>query len=158
MKKYFLRAIIISSIALVFFAIDAYTKSLVLEFFTTEKEESIKIFSILNIAYVKNYGISFGSFNSESMNQLYLIGLTSLITLVLFVWGIRTKNSKLSVPIAMIIGGAIGNIFDRIQYGAVIDFLDFHYGAMHYPAFNVADSLIFLGVVAIIFTPEHKEG
>ena len=63
---------------------------------------------------------------------------------------IKTKERPLSFGLAFIIGGAIGNLIDRIRFGAVVDFLDFHYQSWHWPAFNIADSAITLGVAIIL--------
>ena len=64
---------------------------------------------------------------------------------------IKTKERPLSLGLAFIIGGAVGNLIDRIRFGAVVDFLDFHYESWHWPAFNLADSAIFIGAALLIW-------
>lgn len=157
MKNFLCRFFLIIGIASVIVGIDAFSKCEVMKFFSNSETTVYPLTSFLNLVLVKNHGISFGTFNNSETSQLYLIVLTSLIIAVFFAWGLRTQDSRLLFPIALVMGGAFGNVIDRIAYGAVIDFIDFHYGTLHYPAFNFADSCIFLGVVAIIFIPTKKE-
>lgn len=115
-----------------------------------------------NVASVWNYGISFGMLSSGSNTPFMLIIMTAVITLILTIYMIRTTNHRIVMGLGMIIGGSIGNIIDRIRFSAVIDFLDFHIGEIHYPAFNVADSCIVLGIAFIVFdslfSKSQKEG
>ena len=112
----------------------------------------IPIVSFFNIVMVWNRGISFGLFNNHGdYGPLILIGVSVLITIVFSAWLYRTQSRFQSLCIAFIIGGAIGNVIDRIRYGAVIDFLDFHAYGLHYPAFNFADSTIVIGVFMLMF-------
>lgn len=147
---------IISVMAVFIVLLDSYTKSLVLDILGKFDNEIYGVTPFFNIVLVKNYGISFGAFNYERSSQTYLIILTSLITFIFFVWGIRSDDKRLQYPIGAVVGGAIGNLIDRFSFGSVIDFLDFHYGGMHFPAFNVADSAIFLGIVAIVLMPNNN--
>lgn len=144
---------IISAIALLIIFLDSFTKCEVLDKIGKLESESYEVTSFFNIVLVNNYGISFGIFNHERNSQIYLIILTSLITFVLFVWGARSDDARLKYPIGVVVGGAIGNLIDRFSFGSVIDFLDFHYGGQHFPAFNIADSAIFLGILAIVVMP-----
>ena len=104
----------------------------------------IEIFSFFNIVYVWNRGVSFGMFNGIANAQLVLSILQGSIAVILFFWLYHNKNSNYMIAISLIIGGALGNVIDRIQNGAVADFLDFYIGNYHWPAFNLADSFIFL--------------
>jgi signal peptidase II len=144
---------IISTIAVFIILLDSYTKSYVLDVLGKLDTEIYGVTSFFNIVLVKNYGISFGAFNYERSSQTYLIVLTSLITFIFFVWGVRSNDVRLQYPIGLVVGGAIGNLIDRFSFGSVIDFLDFHYGGQHFPAFNVADSAIFLGIFVIVVLP-----
>jgi signal peptidase II len=94
-----------------------------------------------------NRGISFGLFGDLAFDKRWMIvGLAIVITLVLL-WWLRTAGRPLLVvAIGLVIGGAVGNIIDRVLFGAVVDFLYFHLGDHYFPAFNVADSAITLGV------------
>ena len=104
----------------------------------------------LNIILVWNQGIAFGLF---SFNQSFLYNLLTLIisivALAIFVMMIRSERYK-KYSLAMIFGGAIGNLYDRIFFNAVPDFIDFHIGNFHWFIFNIADIFITLGVIFMI--------
>lgn len=111
----------------------------------------IYVWPFFNFVMVWNHGISFGLFNQESAHgPLVLILLTLLITGIFLIWLFKTDNRIQSAGIALVIGGAIGNMVDRIRYEAVIDFLDFHLYGYHWPAFNIADSCIVVGIFILI--------
>lgn len=116
--------------------------------------QPIKILPItpfFNIVLTWNSGISFGIFSNQgSFSVIILSTLATLIVFFLGVWLMKAENKKLIIGLICIIGGAIGNIIDRVYHGAVIDFLDFHIKSYHWPAFNVADSCIFIGATLII--------
>ena len=95
--------------------------------------------------------MSFGLFNhSGGFNALLFSLVAAVIVTVLIYWLSRVESSMLAVAIGLIIGGAVGNVIDRICLGAVVDFLDFHVGSWHWPAFNVADSAICIGVAVML--------
>ena len=111
----------------------------------------IPLSNFFNLVLVMNPGVSFGIFGSgDWWVRWVLVICASILTVGLAVWMIKTKDRSLSLGLALIIGGAVGNLIDRIRFGAVVDFLDFHYQNWHWPAFNVADSAITLGVVIIL--------
>jgi signal peptidase II len=110
-----------------------------------------KITSFFNIVLIHNRGMSFGLFNyGGGLNALLFSLVAAAIVTVLIYWLSRVDSSLLAVAIGLIIGGAIGNVIDRIRLGAVVDFLDFHVGSWHWPAFNVADSAICIGVAVML--------
>ena len=109
------------------------------------------ITSFFNIVLIYNRGMSFGLFNGGSgLNALLFSLVAGAIVAVLIYWLSRVESPLLAVAIGLIIGGAIGNVIDRIRFGAVVDFLDFHAGFWHWPAFNVADSAICVGVAVML--------
>lgn len=111
----------------------------------------IEILPFFNIVMVWNQGISFGLFSGNTDYGPYiLIALSFAITLWFVIWLCMTQDKMKLTGIAMVIGGALGNVIDRFRFGAVIDFLDFHIGGWHYPAFNIADSTIVIGVFVLI--------
>ncbi len=111
----------------------------------------IPLTSFFNIVLVWNRGASFGILNMPAAWVPWLLsGIAVVIVSVLFVWLRRVQQRWLAAGIGMIIGGAIGNVIDRLRFGAVIDFLDVHAGQYHWPAFNIADSAICVGVVILI--------
>ena len=111
----------------------------------------ITVFPFFNIVYVWNRGVSFGMFNNIENAHLILSILQFSVALVISIWMYRNKNTILMWPLGLIVGGALGNVIDRVRNGAVADFLDFHIANYHWPAFNVADSCVFIGVAIIVF-------
>ena len=105
------------------------------------------VFDFFNIVFTWNPGTSFSLFRAMGESApMILIVATSFITGFILYYLFRRAKSYEVVPLALISGGAIGNLIDRIRFGAVIDFLDFHIGGWHWPAFNVADVCIVVGV------------
>jgi len=107
-----------------------------------------EILPFFNLTMVWNEGISFGLF--QSGNPWPLIIMASAIAIVFTIWLCRTHKWMEIIPLSMVIGGAIGNIIDRLHFRAVADFLDFHIAGHHYPAFNLADSFISIGIVMLV--------
>lgn len=115
--------------------------------------KNIELTSFFNIVMVWNRGVSFGMFNSGEVAKyqpLLLIALALLIVALLLNWLRKTADNLQIWGIGLIIGGALGNVIDRIMYGAVADFFDFHLGEWHWPAFNIADSCICIGVFILV--------
>ena len=148
MKKNFY--IFLSFIILVL-VLDYYTKFFVLTQLLTEKG-NMQIYSCLNFIKVWNQGISFGIFSSVNHSDIIFSILSIIIIGWVFLWQASQKRIILSIASGMVIGGALGNILDRIKYGAVFDFIDVFYSDWHYPAFNIADSFICIGVLIILFS------
>ena len=109
------------------------------------------ITSFLDLVLTCNSGVSFGMFNRTGLNSLIFSLLAALVVVVLVFWLTRVRSNLLAAAIGLIIGGAIGNVVDRLRFGAVVDFLYFHAQSWYWPAFNLADSAICLGVAAILF-------
>ncbi|MDK9707676.1 MAG: signal peptidase II [Desulforhopalus sp.] len=112
--------------------------------------ESVEIIpGFFNLVYVTNTGAAFSmlaNFDSPWRHYFFLgIGLIALIGLTVAYWKLRKVSRYYSLALALIAGGAAGNLIDRVRFGAVIDFLDFYVGRYHWPAFNVADSAICVG-------------
>lgn len=111
----------------------------------------IPVLPFFNIVMIWNKGISFGLLGSGGDDgTMILIALTSVITIAFSVWLFFTKHILQTIALVLVIGGAVGNLVDRLRFGAVIDFLDFHAFGWHYPAFNIADSAIVIGVFLLI--------
>jgi signal peptidase II len=115
--------------------------------------ESIEIMPFFKLTYVHNTGAAF-SFLSEAggWQRWFFAGLALVISVVIAVWLTRLKKHEtlLAVALSLILGGAVGNLIDRLVYGYVIDFLDVYYETWHWPAFNIADSAITLGVMLML--------
>ena len=131
--------------------LDQLTKAAVLQHFEGNLSDRETITSFFNLVLTYNRGISFGLFNGgTAVNALVFSVAAAVIIGVLVYWLSRATSPLLAVAIGLIIGGAVGNVIDRIRLGAVVDFLDFHIGSLHWPAFNLADSAICIGVAAML--------
>ena len=106
--------------------------------------------SFLDLVLTCNHGVSFGLFDRTGLNRLVFSIGAALVVLLLIFWLSRIRVTFLAIAIGLIIGGAIGNVVDRLRFGGVIDFLYFHAGSWYWPAFNLADSAICLGVAAML--------
>jgi signal peptidase II len=110
----------------------------------------IEVLPFFNLVMVWNRGVSFGLLGGAALPPLLLAGFAGLVAVGLAVWLARVDGRWPVVGIGLIIGGAVGNIVDRLLHGAVADFFDFHVGAYHWPAFNVADAAISVGLAALV--------
>ena len=111
--------------------------------------QSIPVIPYFNLTYVHNTGAAF-SFLSQAggWQRWFFAGLALTVSVVITIWLARLKKHEilLAVALSLVLGGAVGNLIDRLLYGYVIDFLDVYYQDWHWPAFNIADSAITLGV------------
>jgi len=143
------RWIIFSIIALAIFSVDIATKELIEKNIPYLGE--IKITDFFNIVHVQNRGSIFGIFSGiKSQAFRIFMNILSLSVLVVLIVSARMFSGFTFYVIAAMIGGAAGNVYERLTKGYVVDFLDFHIGGYHWPAFNVADSTITVGIIAII--------
>ncbi len=111
----------------------------------------IPITTYFNIVLTHNRGVSFGLFASDMPETRWLlIALTIIISFILIWWLKSAQTRTAMIAYGLIIGGAIGNITDRVLVGAVVDFLDFHIFGFHWPAFNLADTAICIGAISLI--------
>lgn len=113
--------------------------------------KTIEVTSFFNLVLAYNRGVSFSLFNSDSPANPYIFSALALVIVIgLVIWLRRLEHRLPALAVGLVIGGAIGNTIDRFVYGGVVDFLDFHWGVNHWPAFNVADSGIVVGAVLLI--------
>ena len=118
-----------------------------------EPYQAVEWAPFLSCVLVFNTGISFGLFAGETaLLRWVLIGLALAVSALLTSWLYKEKRLRVASALGLILGGAIGNVVDRIFRHAVVDFLDLHIGGWHWPAFNLADSAITVGVVLYVFT------
>jgi len=112
----------------------------------------IEVTSFFNLVLAHNRGVSFGMFAAGSeLGKWMLVGLALMISGFLVRWLFQSSSPYSIIALGLILGGAVGNVIDRVLVGAVVDFLDFHAFGTHWPAFNVADTTIFLGAAGLIF-------
>jgi len=134
--------------------LDRWTKLLIQKRFDLNESMSV-IDGFFNITYVRNTGVAFGIFSSiSSPAKAVLLSLfTAFAAVVVVTYSVRSpaRNRLLQVALALILGGALGNLYDRLAYGYVVDFLEFYAGSYHWPSFNIADSAISTGVALLAF-------
>lgn len=105
----------------------------------------------LNLTLGFNHGMAFGMLNNPETSRWLVIVLTGAITIALLVWMAREKSRLGCIALGFIVGGALGNLIDRIRHGRVTDFLDVYVGSYHWPTFNMADVAIFCGVACLLW-------
>ncbi|MBU1757036.1 MAG: signal peptidase II [Alphaproteobacteria bacterium] len=140
-------------IALSIFAVDQWTKFLVTERLGIDRiGEAMELLPFFDLRFTRNFGVSLGLFEATSPEARWaLVGVTALIALVVTVWMLREKLLGEIFGLALILGGALGNIRDRYDLGYVVDFADLHFGEFRpFLIFNVADAAITIGVVIIL--------
>jgi signal peptidase II len=114
-------------------------------------DDPIVVTPFLNLVVVWNRGVSFGMFDSAGAYGPWLLsGLALAVVAALLWWLRRVEQPFVAVALGLVIGGALGNVIDRVRFGAVFDFLDVHVAGYHWPAFNVADSAICIGAVLLL--------
>jgi len=139
--------------AAVIIALDQITKSAITSRFVLHESYPV-IDGLFNLVYVLNPGAAFGFLAdaSKTFRYIFFIGI-SVVALLLIVYYLvksNPRNLMLAGSLTLIFGGAVGNLIDRIRFGAVVDFLDVYVGSAHWPAFNVADSAITIGAILMI--------
>ena len=124
--------------------------------------QQIYLLPILNLTWVENYGVALGMFRAgHDAERWILVGVTSVIAAVVGVWITREKNRMDVMGLGLVLGGALGNIVDRVRFGYVVDFIDFHIGGFRpFLVFNLADAAITIGVLVLLarafFTRDAK--
>ncbi len=138
-------------VAVVILAADQASKLFFLDLVTRHSPPVIEIAPFFNLVQVWNTGVSFGLFQEDSaLRSWTLVAVAAAVLVWLLLWLRRAQSRLVAVALGAIIGGAIGNIIDRVRYGAVFDFIDLHAFGWHWPAFNLADSAIVVGVALLL--------
>ena len=144
------KKIFVFYLTILIFILDRLSKYFILELLNSDNSFNIPITSFLNFNLVWNSGIAFGLF---SFNEEFYYNIVSLIiviiTLIILFFAIKSSGFE-KIGFSMIFGGSLGNIFDRLYYTAVVDFIDLHINNIHWFIFNVADMFITLGVLMLI--------
>jgi signal peptidase II len=140
------------SIALIVFALDQLTKWVVAGPLHLREVMQITILPIFNLTWTENNGISLGLFNATTeVGRWMLVAVTSAIAVGVAIWIGREKHRWDQAALGLILGGALGNILDRVRHGYVVDFADLHFGAFRpFLVFNVGDAAISIGVVILL--------
>lgn len=156
-----LKYLVLLSVTGSIISLDQLTKNLVLQRFRLGESISV-IENFFNLTYVRNPGAAFGMLSRWDPTfriPFFIIVPLFALGVILYIFRkVDEKDLKLSTALSLVIGGAVGNLIDRVAYNYVVDFLDFHwYGEAHFPAFNVADMAICVGVGLLILDIIQKE-
>ena len=137
-------------LAFILLLADQFTKVLIVGYY--HLGDSTYVTSFFNIVRVHNSGAAFSFLAGASGWQRWFFTALGLVAAVVIIWMLKSHAGQklFSFAMACILGGAVGNVIDRVVHGYVVDFLDFHWRGMHFPAFNVADSAITIGAVCLI--------
>lgn len=137
-------------LAFIIILVDQFTKVLIVGYY--HLGDSSYVTSFFNVVRAHNTGAAFSFLAEASGWQRWFFTVLGFVAAVVIIWMLRSHAGQRLFSFAMscILGGAIGNVIDRLLYGYVVDFLDFHWHGMHFPAFNVADSAITLGAACLI--------
>ena len=137
-------------LALILLIADQFTKVLILGYYRLG--DATHVTSFFNVVRVHNTGAAFSFLASASGWQRWFFTGIGLAAAVFIVWMLKSHAGQklFSFAMACILAGAVGNVIDRTLHGYVVDFLDFHYGGWHFPAFNVADSAITVGAICLV--------
>lgn len=123
--------------------------------------ENLYVLSVFNLVLAHNTGAAFSMLNDAGGWQRWMFSAIAVVASVWIVWLLRKHHQQklFCFALALILGGALGNLMDRIAYGYVVDFLDFHWDSHHFPAFNIADSAITCGAALMLWDSfMHKPG
>ncbi|MBQ3696096.1 MAG: lipoprotein signal peptidase [Alphaproteobacteria bacterium] len=137
-------------VPVIVFALDWLSKYTALKYL--DAYTPVSILPIFNFYLTFNPGISFSMLRADSPYGVWvLIGIACIICAFILYAFRKEKDTWTRFALMLVLGGAIGNVWDRLRYGVVVDFLDFHWGNYHWPAFNIADSAICIGVAIILW-------
>jgi len=136
-------------VSLAVIVLDQWTKWLV-EVHLPHRTAEPLIPGVLNLTHVRNTGVAFGLFASQGMTGgswlLTVLGIAALTAVGVYFWFAPSRDRLLLIALALVVGGAVGNLIDRVSSGAVTDFIDVYLGLHHWPSFNIADSAISIGI------------
>ncbi|MCK5425238.1 MAG: signal peptidase II [Emcibacter sp.] len=139
-------------IALSALVVDRISKWWIMDVLELPKIQMVQIMPLFNLQWVENRGVSFGMLSADGdVGRWALVIVTSLIVFGLGIWLKSVQTRLLGIAIGLVIGGAVGNIYDRITFGYVADFLQFYVGDWSFAVFNVADSCITVGAALLIW-------
>lgn len=144
--------------AILAFLIDRLNKWWFIDVYELPTKGVVEIWPIFDVVMVWNRGVSFSFLEaSTDFGRWALVALNVIIVGVLIYWLKGAKTKWVSIGVGLVIGGALGNIYDRVKFGAVADFFQFHWDNWYFAVFNVADSFIFVGAVLLIINSTFGE-
>ena len=139
------------------FVLDRASKEYVIKFFLSYREPSYYLFPFLNLTLVWNSGMAFGLFESESNTYHIISAVIASVIIILIIWLYKSTLLVEKIALSIVIGGALGNLFDRIKYNAVPDFIDMHYRDFHWFVFNISDIVITIGIILLLLSDILKK-
>ena len=148
--EFFKKNLLFFFIIFLMFSLDRISKIYAINFFLDQNIQSYYFNDFLNFVLIWNTGIAFGIFESENILYHSISVLIFIVICILIIWLIKSAQNFEKVSISLIIGGAFGNLFDRVVYNAVPDFIDIHYHDFHWFVFNVSDIVITFGVILLL--------
>lgn len=138
-------------LALLLFLVDQLVKYWIISVVELERMVTIGVLPVFSLTWVENRGVSMGMLTADTeVGRWLLVGLTGVISLVVAFWMRREKQWPEALALGLVLGGAVGNIVDRIRFGYVVDFVHLHWGQWSFYVFNVADAAITLGVAVLL--------
>jgi signal peptidase II len=151
-------------LTVIFLVLDQVTKHLAVSYFNSVGVyETVEVMPFFNIILRYNPGAAFSFLADQGGWQVIFFSTVSIVislAIIYWMYTISAKNRWLSIALALILAGALGNLYDRLLLGKVVDFIDWYYEDYHWPAFNIADSVIMLGAVMMLLdgfiNPENK--
>ncbi|MCC2614646.1 signal peptidase II [Aestuariibacter halophilus] len=141
--------------------LDQWTKQLVLA--NIDLYQAIEITGFFNLTYVRNYGAAFSFLHDAGgWQRWFFTAIAAVVSVLILRWLKQSPREHVLLPVSfsLILGGALGNVYDRLIHGFVVDFIDVYYQQWHWPAFNLADSAICVGAVLLVwdmFRPEAQQ-
>jgi signal peptidase II len=140
------------ALAAAIFVADQATKWVVIEVLQLRQRRQIQLLEIFDLRYVENHGVSMGLLTAQSDTARWLlVALTAAISIFVAAWMWREKSRGDALALSLVLGGALGNIVDRVRFGYVVDFADLHFGEIRpFLVFNVADAAITIGVLLLL--------
>ena len=150
--RYRTLGVIIAALVFLFDQLTKYLVTVPLDL-KNQPDRAMRIFDFFDLRWVENYGVSMGFLTASSnTGRWLLVALTAAISVFVAVWMWREKRRDDTIALALVLGGALGNIVDRVRYGYVVDFADLHFGEWRpFLIFNVADAAITIGVLLLLF-------
>ncbi len=140
------------ALAAIVFLADQLVKYWIIHVVELEQKVSVPVLPFFSLTWVENRGVSMGMLTADTdVGRWLLVGLTGVIATVVAVWIRRERHWPESLALGLILGGALGNIVDRVRFGYVVDFVHLHWGPWSFYVFNIADAAITAGVVILLF-------
>ena len=139
------------ALAAIVFLADQLVKYWIIHVVELEQKVSVPVLPFFSLTWVENRGVSMGMLTADTdVGRWLLVGLTGVIATVVAVWIRRERHWPESLALGLILGGALGNIVDRVRFGYVVDFVHLHWGPWSFYVFNIADAAITIGVLILL--------